>query len=766
MKKTNLMNPSSTFKRHKKFSIVPYLSALVLSLIPLISPATEDFHAWRLKPGHEGIRCDKLSFPEKSFTLELWLNLDEGSDAEMTNIAATMSDGKTGFILDLRKNQANGNAIELRFMAKTPDNVSIPFFLPLDAFLGKWGHMAFVISEAENKAYAYLNGDLYSSLDASGGWMGNNTATALQIAGWYNDPKPTGQLADFRIWSIARTAEQIKENFDKHLAGDKTGLVVEYTFQSKEQTIANSAGSNNPGVCRPESGWQDFHDTEILSPAPLYVGIASGRVSWDEYSILNPDALHSGNFIIRIEPETEKLLRNPLNGWVLYGSASAASDFWSKYDKLKISDDFTVSISDYAHTLYIRTSWTILNPEEDVYGWNTDEKLKWMIDNARQRNMKLAFRVVVDSRDKSSDYTPKYVRDAGAQGYETKTGSKTVWSPYPDDPVFQAKYEKFMQAFGQQFNDPDVVEFIDGYGLGKWGEGHSMLYLDIANREAVFDWICDLYLEQFTAVPVAVNYHRLIGTPKDWGSPDPQSQAMLESAFNKGFILRHDAFGMSGYYQQWEKNLAAKWNGIRPVIMEGGWVTQQHPYWDDPRKYETVADVRQGEFDDSMEARVNMMDFRVNEAESWFRDAYPLVQRFIAEGGYRLYPDSLSLPNSVSAAAPATIIHRWKNLGWGYCPTNIPQWNQKYKVAFGLLDEKDRPVASFTDTQTDLSTWLKDAPVTYRFTPSLAGVSPGNYTWAVAIIDTTKNNTKGIDISAKKNITASGWLKLMNVTVK
>src|SRR5690606_14517276 len=124
----------------------------------------------------------------------------------------------------------------------------------------------------------------------------------------------------------------------------------------------------------------------------------------------------------------------------------------------------------------------------------------------------------------------------------------TVWSPYPDDPVFQEKYETFVRALGERFNDPVAVDFVDGYGLGKWGEGHSMRYLDEANREAVFHWSVDLYSEAFTKVPLAINYHRMIGGTKDWGEPDPGSAALLEYAINKGYMLRHDAFGMTTYY--------------------------------------------------------------------------------------------------------------------------------------------------------------------------------------------------------------------------
>ncbi|GAA1319568.1 hypothetical protein GCM10009647_051240 [Streptomyces sanglieri] len=45
---------------------------------------------------------------------------------------------------------------------------------------------------------------------------------------------------------------------------------------------------------------------------------------------------------------------------------------------------------------------------------------------AQERGLRPAFRVVVDSRDKSYGFTPDFVRDAGAAGYETLTGSRTV----------------------------------------------------------------------------------------------------------------------------------------------------------------------------------------------------------------------------------------------------------------------------------------------------------------------------------------------------
>lgn len=178
------------------------------------------------------------------------------------------------------------------------------------------------------------------------------------------------------------------------------------------------------------------------------------------------------NKIIRIEPDRQRLLRNPQTGWVLYATPGVKEDFWEKCDHMQVPGVGTVKVSDYAHTLYIRTSWKKLNPKENVYGWNTDPMLKMLIEGARARNMRLAFRVVVDSRDKGYDFTPDFVRKAGTKGFVWRGR----WSPYPDDPIFQKYYEKFVWALAKDFGNPEEVDFIDGTGLGKWGEYHTTLY--------------------------------------------------------------------------------------------------------------------------------------------------------------------------------------------------------------------------------------------------------------------------------------------------
>ncbi len=331
----------------------------------------------------------------------------------------------------------------------------------------------------------------------------------------------------------------------------------------------------------------------------------------------------------------------------MYASGTGNESDWDK--EFWVTDIAqTVKAIDYASAGYIRTSWANLNPRDGVYAWrDTSTPIGKMVEGAKKRGLPLAFRIVVDGRDQRLN-TPQFVFDAGAKYYLADPNYPDRITPYPQDPVFQRYYEKFIKALAEDFNDPDRTAFIDAFGLGKWGEAHNVIYESVGERVTentevlkaeVFEWVTDLYSKTFTKVPLVINYHRLVGHPASWGSANENSANLLAKAIAKGYGLRQDAFGMTEYYGTWEKNFAKSWNYKVPIIMEGGWITGgTHRYWTDPSgKYREAhpEDVRLGEYVASREAHVNMMDFRVGyETETWFTTSFSLVQNFVSEGGY------------------------------------------------------------------------------------------------------------------------------------
>ena len=501
---------------------------------------------------------------------------------------------------------------------------------------------------------------------------------------------------------------------------------------------------------------------------------------------------------VSVSPDRERiLLENPLSGWVTYSGIGdgLADNYWELYDNFACSEapdgSGKVNVWDYSNVLYIKADWAAMNPEDGVYIWEEQyqdysdyaRRLKYLMDGAKERGLKIAFTINTNSEDDHTNSTPDFVREEDPSScYSTVTGSVTVYSGYPDHPVFQKYYEKFVKAFAARFNDPDEVEFISGLGLGKWGECHTFRYStettvgtgDESPRYDVYDWATSLYADNFTRVPVVTNYHKMVGKTAGSGSADAMSQTLLELAISKGFAMRHDAFGMKGYYGTWEKNFISNYRYKVPVLGEGGWVAGSHGdgYMGDG--YSNIRELRQGEYDEMQNACVNMMDFRYNsnvsqsETYLWFNEAYDLVMEFLQEGVYRLYPNQLYLPETVQAGASVTVRSRWSNLGNAYFPADLKQWEGRYKMAYALLDRSSgEPVRVFVDDAAALQTVVKNQMQTFDTEIGFSDVPAGSYTWGIAIVNTQKDNVPAVEMAVREeSMTASGWLKLLDVTVQ
>ena len=488
----------------------------------------------------------------------------------------------------------------------------------------------------------------------------------------------------------------------------------------------------------------------------------------------------AGNTTVKITADKTSVLRNPLTGWVMYVSGTADPSYFDT--KISVPDlGKEVYVRDYASACYIRTGWKNLNPSKGKYAWeDPSSNIYKLVKRAEELGLPIAFRVVVDGRDQREN-TPQFVFADGAEYWLSDSKFPDRKTPLAIDPIWRKHYETFVKAFAEYFNDPKKTAFIDAYGLGKWGEGHNVCYEQnnaITSKTSEYKaetmrWITKLYADNFTKVPLVINYHRQIGHPVSEGrNPQPDSETVLQIAIDNGYCLRADSFGMNNQdwgYNDWEKAYVQKWLYKLPVLMEGGWIVSSHSYWNDPAGYRKghPEDVRKGEFDSSMEAHVNMMDFRVgDETKSWFENAYEYVERFISEGGYRLYPTQVSFPTKAKFGDKVTIAHSWANLGWGFCPVNLPQWNYKFRVAVALLDSNDNPVKIFVDEQTDLSQWLKGNITSYKTEVEMKGVAVGGYSWAVGIVDTTRDNEIGIRLAAaSKYQTESGWVRVGTVSV-
>lgn len=116
-------------------------------------------------------------------------------------------------------------------------------FIPSDAG-GRWARLSMVVTDSTT-ATAYLNyrdstgtqqtvtatpstSDLGGLLTYTGGIIVGNTPGSVE-------PAP-GPIDDIRIWSTARTADQVNNNWDKVVPATSTGLVSNWRFDDLRTT--------------------------------------------------------------------------------------------------------------------------------------------------------------------------------------------------------------------------------------------------------------------------------------------------------------------------------------------------------------------------------------------------------------------------------------------------------------------------------------------------------------------------------------------------
>ncbi len=459
---------------------------------------------------------------------------------------------------------------------------------------------------------------------------------------------------------------------------------------------------------------------------------------------------------ITVQPEEDgtSLLRNPAMGWVMYVDAFAdfprAEEYWSSQDPYV----------DSASILYIRLPWSQLEPQEGLYAWENDQNFKDLVQGALDRGLKLAFRVYVDSEGSYQQATPDYVRDAGAAGVvDPDTGR---WDPYVDDPVFQEKFSAFLKAFGAEFNDPSVVDYVDGNGLGRWGEGNRLKLVNGWVEEdvvAVLRWISSTYADCFDRVLLGVQYNK-----SSTGFLLDNIDAVALEEF--GYVIRKDTLGLPYWFTEADKERIRSHFPEVPFYGENVYqYLQSRQRWLDD--YETLREALEAVFNDAISLHANTLDLRIPEdTEAWFTEAPDLVREFVLRGGYRLMPVEITYPEKTSPGGDLTISHRWKNSGVGVLPNNKPQWNYKYKVAFALIDPStEQAVFTAVDEAAEPSDWVEGGDYRYALTTRLSGVSPGTYWLGCAIVDTTMGDTPAINLAVLNRKTTSGWYVLGDIQV-
>jgi len=459
--------------------------------------------------------------------------------------------------------------------------------------------------------------------------------------------------------------------------------------------------------------------------------------------------------------DTDSFLRNPAMGWAVYIDAFEkpfpdADLYWEEQDP-----NLT-----WASILYIRVPWSQLEPEEGSYAWREDANYRQLIRMALERGLKLAFRVYVDSKDAYRQATPQYVFEAGAKGYVNGGGDEgegsserlPFFTPYVYDAVFQDKFSRFVRAFAAEYDDPGRVDFIDGQGLGWWGEMHNVRGVWGARRRQVFEWIVNLYCRCFRQVLLGEQYGRGAFSYRlqDW--------ALRE----RGYMIRRDSFGSPIWLKPVDKRrILRHWPAV-PVFAENCYHTfAGRPEWYQGDGFGTLRAMMERVIRDAKELHANTLDLRnPGDAAQWMAEAPDLVRDFALRCGYRFVLTRVTYPEIVKPDGACTVNHAWKNEGFGKLPNHLANWGGKYKVAFALLDrESGRLVCATTDENAEPADWLYGAEHACKMEMTVQDVPAGVYDLAVGIVNTSAGGNPEIRLAICNRSTEQKWYVIGDVQV-
>lgn len=282
--------------------------------------------------------------------------------------------------------------------------------------------------------------------------------------------------------------------------------------------------------------------------------------------------------------DESRLLENPYKGWYhhyysngLWAYGIGGDDIGDD-DHLR-KDEFSVfkSFPGMDH-LYLRIAWSYFEPEEGRFDWTLIDEV---VDKYVPLGYGLSFRItcretggcpgaVGEVVDGVNYATPKWVRDAGANGTDIAAGhneSARSWSPDYGDPVFLEKLDNFHRAFAARYDGKPWVRYVDIGSVGDWGEGHTHFSVRKETPNDVIKKHIDIYCKHYKQSLIVAVEGMLVYLKEPWEGAVSGNERIIELANyckQKGVSFRSDSFLVDYYMQISTKT----WSVTRPYLFE------------------------------------------------------------------------------------------------------------------------------------------------------------------------------------------------------
>jgi len=246
----------------------------------------------------------------------------------------------------------------------------------------------------------------------------------------------------------------------------------------------------------------------------------AGRLNQGPFPQYPPDAAIPTDEVVMATTSSEDVVPNYGKGLVTYITADSGTE------EIK-SDNISQAIEDLVQfplgeQLYVRPTWREIQPRPGRL--EMPDYLKLVLALAKKNNKRVGLRIQMCAPDYTHEPAlPDFVLDKvptvdlvlGDQ--EEKAAAKRYlenpharYQPRFDHPFFQHAFAELIGLLAAEFDGNPLIEFIDTFMYGFWGEGHTWPFAnnpfpDAQTAERTWTSMLEVQLEHFSKTPLLTN---------------------------------------------------------------------------------------------------------------------------------------------------------------------------------------------------------------------------------------------------------------------
>ena len=247
--------------------------------------------------------------------------------------------------------------------------------------------------------------------------------------------------------------------------------------------------------------------------------LVTERLNQGPFPQYSPDAAIPSDEVVMTTTPSEEVVPNYGKGLITYITADMGTEEIQ-------SDNVAQAIEDLirfplGQQLYVRPTWREVQPRPGRL--EMADYLKLVFDLAKKNNKRVGLRVQMSAPDyKHEPALPDFVLanvptvELVPDEMEKKAAARFMENPYSryqprfDHPFFQQAFAELVSLLASEFNGNPIIEFVDTFLYGFWGEGHTWPFLnnpftDYQTAERTWVKMMEVQLEHFTKTPLMTN---------------------------------------------------------------------------------------------------------------------------------------------------------------------------------------------------------------------------------------------------------------------